>query len=210
MTRGEMSSGQMSSGQMSSSQMSSGESSSGARTSAPDQPRPLIVLVGVPGAGKTAVGARVADVLGVAFRDTDADIVSATGREIAEIFVDEGEEQFRRLEEEAVARALTEHRGVLALGGGAVTRPVTRERLRGQRVVHLVVSAAAAARRVGLARERPVLALNPRATLTRLLAERAPLYAEVATTSVDTDQRDPDEIAAEIVRRVLDSRSDDA
>lgn len=179
-------------------------------TGVPDQPRPFVVLVGVPGAGKTEVGARLARLLGVPFRDTDSDVVAATGREISEIFVDEGEEQFRRLEEEAVARALAEHRGVLALGGGAVTRPATRERLRGRRVVHLVVSPAAAARRVGLARERPVLALNPRATLTRLLAERAPLYAEVATASVETDDRDPDDIAAEIVRRVLDPRSDEA
>ncbi|MDP9407895.1 MAG: shikimate kinase [Actinomycetota bacterium] len=160
---------------------------------------PLVVLVGVPGAGKSSVGSRVAELLGVGFRDTDHDIVAATGREIADIFVDEGEEQFRRLEEEAVARGLAEHRGVLALGGGAVTRPATRARLRGHRVVHLGVSAAAAAKRVGLARERPVLALNPRATLTRLLAERAPLYAEVSTDTVDTDERDPEAVAAAVV-----------
>lgn len=160
---------------------------------------PRAVLVGPPGAGKTTVGRQVAAVLGIEFRDTDDDIEQAAGKPIAEIFFDDGEEEFRRLEVEAVAKALAEHEGVLALGGGAVLSPVTRENLRGHAVVYLAVGMAAAASRVGLARDRPVLALNPRAMLHKLLAERDPLYTEVAVARVDTDEQSVEAVADQVV-----------
>ena len=156
--------------------------------------RPLLVLVGPPGAGKSTVGRLTAELLDVGFRDTDLDIVRAVGKPISEVFVDDGEEHFRALERAAVATALAEHDGVLSLGGGAVLAPETRARLRGHRVVLLQADLGTATSRVGLNRDRPVLALNPRAQLKLLLEQRMPLYLEVATTTVDTSGRTADEV----------------
>jgi shikimate kinase len=157
--------------------------------------RPRVVLVGPPGAGKTTVGRLVAARLGLAFRDTDADVEAQAGRTIAEIFVDDGEARFRELERVAVAKALAEHEGVLSLGGGAVLDASTRALLRGHHVVFLSVGVGDAAKRVGLSRDRPVLALNPRATLHVLLEERLPLYREVAAVEVVTDGRPAEDVA---------------
>ena len=151
--------------------------------------RPVVVLVGPPGAGKTSVGRRVAGRLGVSFRDTDADVERSTGKRIADIFVDDGEAHFRALEREAVRSALEEHDGVLSLGGGAVLAPETRALLADHHVVFLDVDLTSGAQRVGLNRNRPVLALNPRAQLKVLLDERLPLYREVATRTVETSRR---------------------
>lgn len=147
----------------------------------------MVVLVGVPGAGKTSVGRALADALGVDLRDTDADVERLAQRPIADIFVQSGEPEFRRLEVGAVAAALAEHRGVLALGGGAVTAPVTRERLSGRPVVWLRVGLAAASQRAGLSGARPVLLGNVRAQLKSLMDARAALYDEVAALTIDTD-----------------------
>ncbi|CAN5715507.1 shikimate kinase [soil metagenome] len=163
---------------------------------------PLLVLVGSPGAGKTAVGSLVADRLGLAFRDTDRDVEAVAGKSVADVFVDDGEAVFRTLERAAVASALAEHEGVLALGGGAVLDPATRESLRGRPVVALSVGLTDAVKRVGLARDRPLLSFNPRAHLRLLLAEREPLYADVATVTVVTDGRSIDDVAEEVLLHV--------
>ncbi len=160
---------------------------------------PVVVLVGVPGSGKTTVGTVLAERLGLAFRDTDHDVERAEGKAVADIFVDSGEPAFRALEKDAVDRALREHDGVLALGGGAVLDAGTRELLMIEPTVWLRVGASAGAHRVGLDVPRPVLLGNVRGRLSALVAERAPLYAEVARLSVDTDDRSPAEVADVIV-----------
>ena len=160
---------------------------------------PVLVLVGPPGAGKTTVGRIVAERLGVPFRDTDADVVQTTGKPIAEVFIDDGEEHFRALEKAAVAAALATHRGVLSLGGGAVLDAGTRALLQGQRTILLDVDLSSAAGRVGMNRDRPVLALNPRAQLKQLLDARMPLYLEVATHVVSTTGKPPRQVADEVL-----------
>jgi shikimate kinase len=162
--------------------------------------RPAAVLVGPPGAGKSTVGELVAAALGKGFRDTDADIVEAAGKPVSDIFVDDGEDAFRAMERAAVATALSTFDGVLAVGGGSVLAEETRERLKdGHAVVYLSVELTDAVSRVGLGAGRPLLAVNPRATLKHLLEQRRPLYQEVATWTVVTDGRGPEEIAAEVV-----------
>ncbi|MEU4481302.1 shikimate kinase [Micromonospora sp. NPDC023966] len=160
--------------------------------------RPVCVLVGAPGSGKTTVGQALAAALGVEFRDTDTDIEQLAGKPIPDIFVDEGEEHFRTLERAAVAAGLASHAGVLALGGGAVLAEENRAALIGHTVVHLSVELPDAVKRVGLGSGRPLLALNPRATLKHLMEQRRPLYTEVATATVRTDGRTPEEIATEV------------
>jgi shikimate kinase len=159
-------------------------------------------LVGPPGAGKTTIGTLLAERLGVEFRDVDHDIETQAGKPISEIFVDDGEAAFRTLEVAAVAAALQTHDGVLALGGGAVLAPATQAALVGHQVVYLEVGLADAVDRVGLNTARPLLAFNPRATLRTLLAERAPVYAGVATVTVSTDGRKPEEITSEVVEQL--------
>ncbi len=159
---------------------------------------PRVVLVGPMGAGKTTVAGLLGAAWDLPVRDTDADIEAGTGREISDIFVESGEEVFRDLEGAAVAAALAEHDGVLALGGGAVLRPGTRELLTGVPVVFLRVGLSDAVKRVGLGVGRPMLLGNVRSRIKALLDERTPIYESVATHVVETDGRTPDEVAAEI------------
>ena len=159
---------------------------------------PRVVLVGPMGAGKTTVAGLLGQAWGLPVRDTDADIEATTGREISDIFVESGEEHFRDLEAAAVAAAITEHDGVLALGGGAVLREETRSLLADVPVVFLRVGLSDAVKRVGLGIGRPMLLGNIRSRIKTLLDERTPVYESVATHVVDTDDRTPDEVAAEV------------
>ena len=162
-----------------------------------------IILIGPPGAGKTTVGAALAAGLGVGFTDTDQVVEATAGKPVSDIFITDGEPEFRRLEREAVATALAAASGgdggVIGLGGGAVMDEQTRARLAGQRVVYLETGFTELAKRVGLDRPRPLLiGTNPRAQLKSLLEQRLPVYGSLAWLTVSTDGRDPAEIAAEI------------
>ena len=163
---------------------------------------PVLVVVGPPGAGKTAAAREAAARLGVGFRDTDQDVEAATGETVGDVFVEHGEDHFRRLERAAVRAALDGHTGVLAVGGGAVLDEATRADLRGLPVAFLDVGIKDAASRIGLNRDRPLLLGNPRAQWIRLMELRRPFYDEVASVTVPTDGRSVDEVADDLVRWV--------
>jgi len=163
---------------------------------------PVAVLIGPPGAGKSTVGALLAQRLAVAFTDTDAQVEADAGKPVSDIFIEDGEPAFRALERAAVARALAGSDGVVAVGGGAVLDPRTQELLAGLPVVYLETGFAEAAARVGLSQARPLLLRNPRATLKALLDQRLPVYRRLARITVPTDGRAPQEVAAEIAGRL--------
>jgi len=146
-----------------------------------------IALIGAPGSGKSTVGRKLATRLDLPFVDVDGRIEAEQGKLIREIFADLGEAHFRELERVATLKALAEP-GVVSLGGGAVMTPEVADALREMTVVWLSVSVTQASRRVGLNQARPLLLGNMRATLIKLLAERTPVYQNLATITVDTDR----------------------
>lgn len=168
---------------------------------------PRVVLIGAMGAGKTTVGRLLAQAWNVPFRDTDEDVEAATGRAISDIFVEDGEAVFRDLERVAVATALAEHPGVLALGGGAVLDESTQALLKGHDVVYLEVGLADASQRVGLGVARPLLLGNVRGRVKQLLDERAPVYRHLASVTVNTDGRTAEAVATE-VRAAIEEKND--
>ncbi|MDA3021738.1 MAG: shikimate kinase [Actinomycetota bacterium] len=167
--------------------------------------RPVLVLVGAPGAGKSSVGRRVAQRLDVEFVDTDHLIEQEAGMKVADIFVTIGEVEFRRIEQVVVADALRDQRGVVALGGGAVMNPNTGALLAEQFVVWLNVSLADAAHRVGMNTARPLLLGNVRGQLKSLMDERAPTYGAVSTYTVDTSGKSLKVLADEVAALVVGS-----
>lgn len=163
-------------------------------------PAPRVVLIGPPGSGKSSVGRVLAASWSIGRRDTDDDVEAAAGKTVADVFLEHGEAEFRRLEREAVATALVEHDGVLSLGGGAILDAQTQRLLRdyvagGGQVVFLDVSLSKAAPRVGLNKSRPLLVGNPRQRWQALMDQRRPVYTELATVTVDTDSLSPEQVA---------------
>ena len=160
---------------------------------------PLVVLTGPPGAGKSTVARALAEELGAPVVDTDERIEARAGMAISDIFIERGEPAFRDLERQVVAEELASHRGILALGGGAVMDPGTQAALAGHPVVFLDVSVAEAVRRTGLNQARPLLAVQPRSAWLKLMAARRPTYERLAVLSVDTSEEEPAAIARRIV-----------
>jgi shikimate kinase len=168
---------------------------------------PKAVLVGLPGSGKSTIGRRLAKALDVDMLDTDAAIEEQTGRRIADIFATDGEQEFRRIEEDVIRSALAEHDGVLSLGGGAVTTPGVRAALAGHTVIYLEITAAEGVRRTGGTTVRPLLAGPDRAEKFRaLMTQRVPLYRKVATIRVNTNRRNPGAVVRHIVCRLNDPK----
>jgi shikimate kinase len=166
---------------------------------------PGVVLVGPPTAGKSSIGALLARQLGVPFADTDALVAKAASKPVGDVFVDDGERVFRELERGAVARGLESFGpagGVLALGSGAVLDPDVRRMLAGLVVVYLEAGFATVAKRTGMDRPRVVIPGNPRGMLRAMLEERRPVYVELASITVSTDNMAPEEVAADLAKRL--------
>ncbi len=160
-------------------------------------------LMGMMGAGKSSVGARLAERLGVPFLDTDAEIEARAGASVAALFAEEGEAGFRARERDVV-EACAGRPAVVALGGGALTQPeVRRQVARVGRSVYLRASARELAARVGEARERPLLqgldADGRRARIEELLRAREAAYEEASLT-VETDGLDVDAVVDAVAR----------
>jgi shikimate kinase len=164
---------------------------------------PKAVLIGLPGSGKSTIGRRLAKAMGCGLIDTDAVIEERTGRPIAEIFAEDGESGFRRIEEGVIREAVATHDGILSLGGGAVTTPGVRDVLVGQTVIYLEINAAEGIRRTSGSTVRPLLAGPDHAEKYRgLLADRVPLYRRVATIRINTNRRNPGAVVRYIVGRL--------
>lgn len=165
---------------------------------------PRIVLVGMMGSGKSTVGRLLADRLGWAYRDSDADVESTTGRTVPEIFASDGEAAFRRAEAEVLADACAlQTPVVVSAAGGSVLASDNRRLLAGSgTVVWLRARPETNARRVGDGAGRPLLGDDPAGAMTRLLTERAPFYDEVADLVVDVDDLSPEEAVARILQVV--------
>jgi shikimate kinase len=163
----------------------------------------IIVLVGMPGAGKTSVGRRLAAALGVPFRDADIEIEAAAGCTISDIFELFGEEQFRAGERKVLARLLRDAPHILATGGGAFMDPTTRAKIKEKAIsIWLKADIGLLLERVARKDHRPLLrTADPRAAMEKLLREREPIYAQADITVLSDEG--PHET---VVKRILSAR----
>ena len=169
--------------------------------------RPVIFLVGYRGAGKTTVARLLAARLGWDWIDADEELERRAGVTVREIFSAEGEAGFRDREEAVLADLCRRERAVIATGGGAVLREANRNRMRAAgHVVWLSTDAATAWARLqgdpSTADRRPALTVGGLAEVEQLLRQREPLYRACADLTVDTANRTPEAITAEIVVRL--------
>ncbi len=154
----------------------------------------VLYLVGFMGSGKSTVGRLVAEKLGVAFIDLDQSIEKLSGLTISEIFSKEGEAGFRKRETQVLLQ--TPASGIIATGGGIITKPQNREFLARMPVVYLKTSLLEIENRLIKAPgSRPLLNED----LKKLLAQREPLYMEVAKHVINTDEKTPTEVAREVI-----------
>lgn len=160
---------------------------------------PALILVGPPGSGKSTVGRLAAEHLGVEFRDFDDDLERAHGIPAGELVVKLGREKFQESERELLADILPRYAGVLALGGGTPTAPGVAELLEPFHVVFLDVDLEHLLKREGLVPLHPWLLPNPRAHLRELLNTRRPIYAAVASATVPTSERTPEDVLADVL-----------
>jgi shikimate kinase len=165
---------------------------------------PKVVLVGLPGAGKSTTGRRLAKILALPFADSDDLIEAREGLPVAELFARLDEPACRQIEAEVIAAAIRDFTGVLSLGGGAVTREDTRRNLAasGVPVVYLRAGLDELSKRVGDGSGRPLLAGDPAGRLAVLAEARQASLEEVATIVVDTQGRSPGQVAATVAARL--------
>jgi shikimate kinase len=158
----------------------------------------VCVLIGIPGAGKTTVGRELANILCVDFIDTDREVEVKAEKSVADIFIEDGEVEFRVLEREVALTSLRQSKGVVSLGGGSVIDAQVREELVHHRTYWLQTSINSALKRTSANTNRPLLLESPRASLIRLLEQRTGFYEAVANKKIDTDNKSVKAIVDEI------------
>jgi shikimate kinase len=160
-----------------------------------------IVLIGPPGSGKSTVGKALARRLKRSFFDTDSMIEERSQKKIGEIFIDQGEDEFRRIEFIVLQDVLQSTGSVISLGGGAPIREQCQELIAASNVfvVYLDISLASAAPRVGFNRDRPLLLGNPRAQWQALNEARRPIYHSLASIRIQVDDMSIEDVVNQIV-----------
>jgi shikimate kinase len=160
-----------------------------------------IVLIGLPGSGKTTVGRMVAERLHAGFVDVDSVLNRKEGKPIAMIFAEKGEPAFREMERKEVEAALANQPAVLAPGGGWAAQPGALEAARATGyVIYLKTRPETAASRAAPSGTRPMLmGEDPEAQMRVLIKEREPFYLK-ADAKVETDKKTPEQVVAEVVR----------
>ena len=165
---------------------------------------PRVILIGPMGSGKTTIGQLLASDLGIPFRDTDHAIEERAGKTVSDIFMEDGEDEFRILEKKVLREELLSDDTVLALGGGAPISIDAQSALRAiaSPVVYLDISLATVAPRIGFNRDRPLLLHNPRGQWQTLMEARRPIYESIADTVIDVNEKTESEIVALILEVV--------
>lgn len=159
-----------------------------------------LVLIGLMGAGKSAVGRRLAASLNLPFTDADSEIEAAAGQSIGEIFAEHGETYFRTGERKVIARLLENGPQVLATGGGAYMDPDTRAAVKERGIsIWLKANLRVLMKRVGRRDKRPLLQVdNPETVMKKLMAERNPVYAQ-ADITVESKEAPHDVMVGSII-----------
>ena len=157
---------------------------------------PRVILIGPMGSGKTTIGQLLASQLGIPFRDTDHVIEEKAGKSVSDIFLEDGEDEFRILEKKVLRDELLSDNTVLALGGGAPISVDAQSALRAiaSPVVYLDISLATVAPRIGFNRDRPLLLHNPRGQWQTLMEARRPIYESIADSVIDVNEKSESEI----------------
>jgi shikimate kinase len=162
---------------------------------------PRVILIGPMGSGKTTIGQLVASNLGITFRDTDHVIEERAGKSVSDIFLEDGEDEFRILEKKVLRDELLSDGTVLALGGGAPISVDAQSALRAiaSPVIYLDISLATVAPRIGFNRDRPLLLHNPRGQWQTLMEARRPIYESIADSVIDVNEKSESEIVTLIL-----------
>ena len=165
---------------------------------------PRVILIGPMGSGKTTIGQLLASQLGIPFRDTDHVIEEKAGKSVSDIFLEDGEDEFRILEKKVLRDELLSDDTVLALGGGAPISVDAQSALRAiaSPVVYLDISLATVAPRIGFNRDRPLLLHNPRGQWQTLMEARRPIYESIADSVIDVNDKSESEIVSLILEVV--------
>ena len=165
---------------------------------------PRVILIGPMGSGKTTICQLLAAQWNIPFRDTDHVIEEMSGKSVSDIFLEDGEDEFRILEKKVLRQELLSDETVLALGGGAPISIDAQSALRAiaSPVIYLDISLATVAPRIGFNRDRPLLLHNPRGQWQTLMEARRPIYEAIADTIIDVNDKSESEIVSQILEVV--------
>ena len=165
---------------------------------------PRVILIGPMGSGKTTIGQLLAAQWNIPFRDTDHVIEEMSGKSVSDIFLEDGEDEFRILEKKVLRQELLSDETVLALGGGAPISIDAQSALRAiaSPVIYLDISLATVGPRIGFNRDRPLLLHNPRGQWQTLMEARRPIYEAIADTIIDVNDKSESEIVSQILEVV--------